>query len=296
MRAPPITPHLWFDRDVVKAAKFYVSLLPRSEIVGKALIKGLPPGDVEVVLVDLAGQRFLLLGCARPVKFTPAVSFRIDCATKAEVDKLWKKLSAGGTARMPLGTYPFSERYGWIEDRFGISWQVMLPKGRKAAQKITPTLMFTGQQAGRAEEAMRFYASIFPRSAIEAVHRYGKENAPDTPGTVMHGAFKLAGRRFAAMDSARVHGFGFNEALSLMVRCDNQEEIDFYWKKLSADPKAGQCGWLKDKFGFSWQIVPAVMDKFLLSKDRAAVLRVMQAFGKMKKFDLDALKRAYSPL
>src|SRR5262249_23510607 len=110
---------------------------------------------------------------------------------------------------------------------------------------------------------------------------------------VRHAGFTLDGQEFAAMDSARGHNFRFNEAISLMVHCETQEEIDYYWGKLSAVSTAEQCGWIKDKYGLSWQIVPTLMDDMLKARDQKKINRVTQAFLKMKKFDIDTLKKAY---
>ncbi len=194
---------------------------------------------------------------------------------------------------MELGEYPFSERYGWVQDRYGLSWQVMFMGERAITQRITPTLMFAGDVCGKAEEAIQFYASVFHNAGVGDILRYGKGEEPDKKGTVKHAAFTLEGQEFAAMDSARVHNFTFNEAISFMVHCDTQEEIDYYWGKLSAHSKAEQCGWLKDRYGLSWQIVPAVMDKMLKSKDAKRIARVTEAFLQMKKFDIAKLKKAY---
>jgi predicted 3-demethylubiquinone-9 3-methyltransferase (glyoxalase superfamily) len=194
---------------------------------------------------------------------------------------------------MPLGAYPFSKLYGWTQDRYGLSWQVMFVTGRDISQKITPFLMFTGGNAGKAEEAMQFYASLFPDSGIGHIARYGSDREPDKESTLMFGSFKLAGQQFAAMDSAHPHGFGFNEAISFMVSCENQTEIDNYWNALAADPTAGQCGWIKDRYGLSWQIVPAAMREMMAKGSREQIARVTKAFLKMKKFDLATLQRAY---
>lgn len=164
---------------------------------------------------------------------------------------------------------------------------------RKIKQRITPTFMFVGEQCGKAEDAINFYASVFNNAKVGDILRYGKNEGPDKEGTVKHAAFTLEGHEFAAMDSALKHNFTFNEAISFVVNCETQKEIDYYWKKLSADPKAEQCGWLKDKYGLSWQIVPTILGKMLQDKDTKKVTRVTQAFLKMKKFDFEKLKKAY---
>ena len=288
-----ITPHLWFDKEAKEAGAFYTSLFPNSRVKSTTELPNTPSGTVDIVTIELAGQEFTLLAAGPLFKFTPAISFLVACESKEEVDALWSKLSPGGKALMELGAYPFSERYGWTEDRYGLSWQVMYRAGEPVVQKITPTLMFTGDVAGKAEEAIRFYASVFHDAAVlEPIFRYGAGEEPDKEGTVRHAGFKLEGQQFAAMDSAHAHDFGFNEAISLQVHCDDQQQIDYYWDKLSADPRAEQCGWLKDKFGLSWQVVPREMDAMLSTGDPAKLARVTEAFLKMKKFDLAKLREA----
>lgn len=288
-----ITSHLWFDKEAKEAAEFYTSVFENSQIKDTTVLHNTPSGSVDVVTIELAGQEFTLISAGPLFKFNPSVSFLVACKTREEVDALWKQLSEGGTALMELGTYPFSERYGWTQDRYGLSWQVMLMGDREITQKITPTLLFVGEIAGKAEEAINLYVSVFRDAAVGDIMRYGKGEEPDKEGTVKHAAFTLEGQEFAAMDSAHEHLFSFNEAVSLMVHCDTQEDIDYYWEKLSADPKAEQCGWLKDKYGLSWQIVPTAMDAIMKDKDEQKLARVTEAFLKMKKFDIAALERAY---
>jgi len=288
-----IAPHLWFDSQAKEAAALYTSAFPNSAINNIAAIHDTPSGDVDIVNIELSGQEFTLLSAGPLFKFTPAVSFLIACESNEEVEAFWSTLSEGGAALMELGKYPFSENYGWTQDRYGLSWQVMAMGERTVTQKIIPTLMFVGDVCGQAEDAVNFYASVFNDSRLGAVMRYEKGDDPDTAGTIKHASFTLEGQEFAAMDSAGSHSFGFNEAISLMVYCENQQEIDHYWEKLSAVPAAEQCGWLKDKYGLSWQIVPTAMNKMLEDKDEKAVARVTEAFLKMKKFDLEELKKAY---
>jgi predicted 3-demethylubiquinone-9 3-methyltransferase (glyoxalase superfamily) len=288
-----ITPHLWFDREAGEAAEFYTSLFKGAGIRDTTTLHNTPSGSVDIVTLSLAGQDFTLLSAGPYFKFTPAISFLVACSTKAEVVALWKELSKGGSALMELGEYPFSEQYGWLQDKYGLSWQVMFMGNRAVEQKITPTLMFVGEKCGKAEEAILFYTSVFHHAKVGGILRYGKGEEPDKAGTVKHAAFTLEGQDFAAMDSAHKHNFTFNEAISFLVHCDTQEEIDYYWGKLSADPNAEQCGWLKDKFGLSWQIVPKVMDEMLKDKDEKKLARVTEAFLKMKKFDIAKLKEAY---
>ncbi|HJT88634.1 MAG TPA: VOC family protein [Bryobacteraceae bacterium] len=296
-----ITPHLWFDKEAREAAGFYVSLFPASRITNVIRLSGTPSGDCDLVSFQLAGQPFMAISGGPFFRFNPSLSFHARCATMEEGDAVWAKLSPGGKILMPLDSYPFSERYGWLEDRYGVSWQVIFAGGMEIRQKFMPALMFVGNVCGKAEEAIHFYTSVFshaPHSAeagettAQVLARYGKGDDPDTEGTVRFARFSLLGQEFGAMDSALAHGFAFNEAISFLVPCDSQEEIDYFWGKLSADPKAEQCGWLKDRYGLSWQIAPTGMEELLGSEDRERTARVTQAVLQMKKFDLAALRRA----
>lgn len=290
---PTIAPHLWFDTQAVEAARLYTSTFPASSVTSVSTLHGTPSGDVDVVTFELFGQPFSAISAGPLFRFTPAISFLVHCSTRDEVDAYWGRLAAGGTALMPLDSYPFSARFGWTEDRYGLSWQVMYAGDAPIGQRITPALMFVGEVCGKAEEAMDLYASVFPASAMGGAMRYGAGEEPDRPGTIKHARFTLAGREFAAMDSAYAHAFGFNEAISLLVRCDDQAEIDHYWERLSAVPEAERCGWLKDRYGVSWQIVPAALDELLGSGTEEQRARVTEAFLAMKKLDIAELERAY---
>ena len=293
MKKQKITPHLWFDKEAEEAAEFYTYIFKDSKIKSKVNLNDTPSGVVDIVTIELCGQEFTLLSAGPLFKFTPAVSFLVACTTKEEVDSLWGELWEGGLVLMELGEYPFSERYGWVQDQYGVSWQIMFIGDRKINQKITPTLMFTGDACGKAEEAITFYLSVFLDSKVGDILRYGKDEKPDKEGTIKNVAFTLEGQEFVAMDSARTKEFSFNEAISFIVYCETQEEIDYYWEKLSAVPEAERCGWLKDKFGFSWQIVPTGINEMLQGGDREKIARVTEAFLKMKKFDIETLKNAY---
>ena len=295
-----IIPHLWFDKEAKEAAGFYASVFPDSRITSTTTLRDTPSGDTDVVTFDLAGQRFMAISAGPLFKFNPSISFILnfdpsrDANARESLDAMWQRLSEGGTPLMPLDKYPFSERYGWTTDKYGVSWQLILsdPKGEERPF-IVPSLMFVGPNAGRAEEAIRFYTSVFRNARRGLVARYGKGQEPDQEGTIMFSDFMLEGHWFAAMDSAREHDFGFNEAISLVVDCQTQEEIDYYWDKLSAVPEAEQCGWLKDKFGVSWQVTPADLETMMNQGTKEQVARVTEAFLQMKKFDLAKLQQVY---
>jgi predicted 3-demethylubiquinone-9 3-methyltransferase (glyoxalase superfamily) len=152
--------------------------------------------------------------------------------------------------------------------------------------KITPFLWFDNQ----AEEAMNFYVSIFKNSKTGTITRYG-EGAPVAKGTVMTATFQLDGQDFMALNGGPL--FKFTEAISLFVNCETQEEVDELWKKLSAGGEPGRCGWLKDKYGLSWQIIPRALGELMQDKDPEKSKRVMQAMLQMNKLDITGLKRAY---
>jgi predicted 3-demethylubiquinone-9 3-methyltransferase (glyoxalase superfamily) len=296
-----IIPNLWFDRQAEEATNFYVSIFGNSKVgsVTRASkagfeIHGLPEGTVMNIEFEIDGYKFIAINGGPLFKFNSSISFLVACDTKDEVDELWQKLSEPNATLMELGSYPFSERYGWTQDKYGLSWQVMFMGDREIKQKITPTLMFVGKQWGKAEEAVNLYANVFHNSAIDNFMRYGKGEEPDKEGTIRHAGFTIEGQELAAMDSAREHNFTFNEAISLMVECLTQKEIDYYWGKLTAN--GGQesvCGWLKDQFGVSWQIAPKVLGEMLRSQDKDKVERVTNAFLKMKKFDIKELKKVF---
>jgi predicted 3-demethylubiquinone-9 3-methyltransferase (glyoxalase superfamily) len=296
-----IIPNLWFDRQAEEAANFYASAFDNSRVgqitrAGKAgfEITGLTEGTVMTTEFEIERQRFIAINGGPIFKYNPSISFLVSCKNEDEVDSIWQKLSVPGLALMELGSYPFSEKYGWAQDKYGLSWQLMLVKDREIKQKITPTLMFVGNQVGKAEVAVNLYTKIFHNSAIDHFVRYGKDDEPDKEGTIRHAGFTLESQGFAAMDSAREHNYTFNEAISLMVECQSQKEIDYYWEKLTAE--GGQesvCGWLKDRFGVSWQVAPSILAEMLRDRDREKVERVTNVFLKMKKFNISELKKAY---
>ncbi len=295
-----IIPHLWYDKEAKEAAEFYCSLFPNSKITNVTTIHNTPSGNCDVVSFELAGQKFMSISAGPFFKFNPSVSFFLnfdpstDKNARKNLDAVWEKLSEGGTVLMPLDTYPFSEHYGWIQDKYRLSWQLILtnPDGEERPF-IVPSLLFVGNVCGKAEEASNFYLSVFKNTKQGITARYPKGMEPDKEGTIMFTDFMIENQWFAAMDSAHKHNFAFNEAVSFMVSCETQKEINYYWERLSAMPQAEQCGWLKDKFGLSWQITPAALGEMMMNGTREQVDRLTQAFMPMKKFDIKKLEEAY---
>jgi predicted 3-demethylubiquinone-9 3-methyltransferase (glyoxalase superfamily) len=282
-------------------------VFPDSKVTNVSTLENTPSGDCDVVTFELWNQEFMAISAGPLFKFNPSVSFMVNfdpllfgsSATgekdaREKIDMVWSKLLEGGTVLMPIDKYPFSERYGWVQDKYGLSWQLILTDpGGEPRPAIIPSLLFVGNKCGKAEEAINFYLSVFKNSKPGAIYRYGKDQEPDKEGTVMFADLMLENTWFAAMDSAHEHKFDFNEAVSFMVNCADQGEIDYYWQKLSAVPEAEQCGWLKDKYGLSWQISPSDMEKMMSKGTREQINRVTQAFLPMKKLDIAKLREAY---
>lgn len=298
MSSSLLVPCLWFDDQAELAADFYARTFPG----GRAHVSSVFPdssenpsekeaGTVMTVDFEIAGQRFVALNGGPKFKPNPSVSFFVDVLAPEEASRLFAALAEGGEVRMPIDAYPWSDRYGWVQDRFGISWQVNTTRMRADATAIAPCLLFTNEQRGRAEEAMTLYTSVLPDSRIDSLRRYPE--GQDAAGLVMHARFTLAGLPMAATDSHIPHGFAFNEALSFQVLCADQAEVDRYWERLSEGGAPGPCGWLKDRFGLSWQVIPRDLPRWFGSDDAAARRRVFRAMMHMGKLDVATMQRAF---
>ncbi len=295
-----IIPHLWFDTQAKEAAEFYSATFPNSKVTNMTVLHDTPSGDCDLVSFEVMGYSFMCMSAGPIFRTNPSMSFmvnfdpsQIDNANEA-LNAVWEKLIDGGKIMMPLDKYPFSEHYGWVEDKFGVSWQLMLtnPAG-EPRPPIIPSIMFVGNNYGKAREATDFYLSIFKNAKRGTLATYPAGMAPDAEGNIMFTDFTLEGQWFAAMESAHNHQFNFTEGNSLMINCDTQEEMDYYWDKLSAVPEAEQCGWLKDKYGLSWQICPTEMYKMMSEGTREQIDRVTQALMPMKRLNLAELRSAY---
>lgn len=273
----PIYTCLWFDGQAREAAEFYGSIFDNSKIISDTGM---------VVNFELEGQKFMGLNGGPKFKFNPSISFYVMCDSVDEVNEKWAKLIDGGSALMEIGTYPWSERYGWLEDKYGVSWQFNFQADGAVGKKILPSFLFTQTQLGNAKKAIDFYTSIFENSRIiqEAPYPQGG----DFEGMLMYSSSILNGFPIVAMDGPADHRFVFNEAVSFVVECDTQEEIDFLWNTFTTDGgQESMCGWLKDKFGVSWQIIPSMLGKLMSDPEKGQ--RVIQAFLQMKKFEIQKL-------
>ncbi|EKO17041.1 VOC family protein [Leptospira kirschneri] len=280
-----ITPFLMFDNNLGEALKLYASTFSDWKLLSQN-----QTGDMVMsATFAISGKEILSFNGGPHFKFTPAISFFLSCQTSKEVEKIWASLSQEGIVLMELQEYPFSEKFGWLQDKFGVSWQVHLSK---EGNDLAPFLMFVGKQHGKAEEAIRFYTSRFPNSKIKDIQRYAKDQG-EKEGTVQRSVFSIAGQDLMAIDSGLDHTFTFSEAYSFFVKCETQAEIDEYWEKLSFQGEKQKCGWVKDQFGVSWQIIPLILGDYLQDKDPKKSQRVLQAMLQMDKIDIAKLKRAY---
>lgn len=296
-----LTPFLWFEDQAMEAVEFYTSVFRNSRILKQTYytsegfeFHGKPEGTLMTVDFELEGQKFAALNGTAEFKFTPAISFFVVLENEQEVNQVWQKLSEGGSIFWDLDKYDWSEKYGWVQDRFGLSWQISLGKVEDVGQKITPSLLFTAELAGQAEEAINTYVSIFDNSSIDGILKFGP-NEPAPEGLVKHAQFSLNGFKFMIMESAQDQSYKFNEAISFVVHCKSQEEVDHYWNnlKVGGDPHAQVCGWLKDRFGVSWQVVPDILTELLSDSDPEKVKKVTSVMLTMKKLDVSPLLRAY---
>ncbi len=279
-----IFPCLWCNGDAKEAAEFYC------QVFGGKITVGTPV----VINIELFGQKLMLLNAGPQFEKNPSISFLINCASEEDVQHYWDMLSEGGMALMELDSYPWSKKYGWIKDKYGATWQLYF--GEMQDQKMVPTLMFMHKNNGKAMEAMEFYTSTFPDSKIEGVLKYkdGGENG-ENPENVQHAQFVINNYMLSCMDSSFDHKFDFNEGISLVTMTNDQKETDHLWNTLiSGGGRESMCGWLKDQYGVSWQIVPKRLIELMNDSNPEKSQKVVQAMLKMQKIVIADLEAAYN--
>lgn len=281
-----IVTNIWCNRNAEEAGAYYASVFPdatstvesrypesglldfQRDFAGEPLTVAveIPDGEkpTRLTLINAGDEFRPNSSISLMLNFDPLMFGGSEEAARDRLDLVWRALSDGGTVLMPLGEYPFSARYGWVEDRFGVSWQLMLtdPEG-DPRPFVIPSLMFSGAVQNRASEAIDFYTSVFEDSEAGGRYPYGEPTGPATPEALMYGEFRIGEQWFAVMDSAVEQDAPFTCGVSLEVLCADQAEIDRLWEALSVVPEAEQCGWLADRFGVSWQIVPANMGELM---------------------------------
>ena len=243
-------------------------------------------GDILTQSVQLANQEFILLNGGPEFKATPSISYMVTCTSETQLQVLWQELSEGGKLLMNLAIYPGVGQFGWLEDRFGISWQFSLDQS-SSSQKITPCFMFSGEQYGNASRAVAEWIEVFQSGEI--LEHYSNEDL-----TTKLAKFTLHQQEFMAMDSAVDHDFTFSLANSFYVYCENQKEIDRLWTAITSKGTEMPCGWMGDRFGVAWQTVTRDMDTMLDRKNLTKALAVTQAVYGMMKIDSEELRRIYN--
>lgn len=272
----PVFPCLWFDGKAKEAAELYCSVFKNSVITAKTPL---------VVTFELDGKKIMALNGGPMFTINPSISLYVNCDSADEVDRIWNVLIQGGSEYLPLDTYPWSERYGWLRDKFGMTWQIFSTGSHNGEFNIATSLLFTNRRFGMAEAALNHYRNIFTDSATDVLIHY-PEGDPNA-GKVMFSGFRLNEGCMVAMDGPGDHDYTFNEAVSLVVECDTQQEIDYYWEKLTEGGEESMCGWLKDKFGVSWQVVPKILAHLMTDPEKAP--KAIAAFSQMRKFEIDKL-------
>jgi predicted 3-demethylubiquinone-9 3-methyltransferase (glyoxalase superfamily) len=274
-----IYPCLWFNNNANKVVEFYCSAFPGAAIVEQS----------ELATTFMAGgTKFMALNGGPSFNVNSAVSYYVYCGSESEINRLYRLLSADGNILMPLDKYDWSDKYAWVSDRFGVNWQLDVDR-INAEQKIVPSLLFANAKKGLVKEAIRHYTGIFKNSKILLEAPYPPE-AKQSDGSLLFAQVKLNGFIMNMMSSPVPHDADFTEGNSFVIECDSQNEIDYYWNRLTEGGQESMCGWLKDKFGISWQVVPAILRKLMSDPQRSQ--RVIQAFLKMKKFNIEKLLSA----
>lgn len=281
-----IYPCLWFDNEAQEAALFYTAIFSNGKINDtQYYLDDLhkPKGSILTVDFTLANQRFLTLNGGTAFKITPAISFFVDCETKEELEALWGSLIEGGFALMPLQSYPFSEYFGWLQDKYGVTWQLSLSK---IPQRISPALMFANENFGKAKQAMTQWRSLFSQSETLLEIPEGEN--------VQQALFTLNDQPFRVMDSPGEHPFSFTMGVSFCVDCKDQVEIDRLWDNLSEGGKESECGWLEDRYGVAWQIQPENWTRLADPSNPERAKVVIERLYQMKKIEIAPLEKVYN--
>ena len=269
-------PCLWFDHQAEEAADFYCSLFRNSKVLEKTQM---------VSRFELNGTKFMGLNGGSKYQVNSAVSYFVHCGSEVEIHRIYDALSKGGSVLMPLKTYDWSPKYAWVIDRYGVNWQLDV-EDINSSQKIVPCLLFTNGKRDLVKNALAHYTGIFKNSRILMEAPYPPEiGLPE--GTLLFAQIKLDGFILNAMSSTMEHDFDFTPGNSLVVECETQEEIDYYWTQLGKDGKFDRCGWLTDRFGVSWQIVPKILGKLMTDPSKSQ--KVMASLLTMQKIEIETL-------
>ncbi|MBO4106971.1 VOC family protein [Streptococcus suis] len=289
----PIIPHLWYDTEAKEAVAFYVDLFG-GKIDWTYTITDTPSGDSDLIQFPLGDMTLVAISAGPYFKLNESMSLMVNVASKDEVTRLYQALSEGGRILMPLGEYPFSPYYVWLEDRFGLSWQLSYAPDLDKPYQFDICLLFSQEQVGLAQPMLDYYKDKLPQASVGQLSYYGEGEAAVEAAKLNYAELLVAGQKMIVMD----HGYGgeasFNEAFSLMVYVDSQDELNFYYDLLSAVPEAEMCGWVKDQFGISWQIVPRILMEAYDTASPETVKAVNDAVLQMRRLDFDQIKEILS--
>lgn len=245
---------LWTNGNAEEMSAYYSQVFKNYKLLSQTSL---------VYNIEINGFKIMLLNAVSKFEINPSISFFYYCQSSEEAAELWCKLKLDSKVLMDLGKYPWAQNYGWIQDQYGVNWQIFYSPENKNAGKILPSLMFTGINNGKLSHAISFYQDVFKtENTNNIIVKYADED-PDTTGNIMYSEFSLMDYSIVAMENSGSHDFQFNEGVSIVVECETQDEIDHYWFKLSEGGSLGQCGWLKDQYGISWQIVPKIMEEIM---------------------------------
>jgi predicted 3-demethylubiquinone-9 3-methyltransferase (glyoxalase superfamily)/uncharacterized protein YndB with AHSA1/START domain len=276
-----IYPCIWHNKTAKEAFQFYSSVFANTEMVSQ--------NDL-ITVWTLNGFKIMMLDGGPHFSPNASISLFVSMNDEEEIKSVYNKLMDGGTSLFPLDSYPWTAIYGWVKDKYGFSWQLMKTDDLNANYQVWPSILFANDNYGHAEEAINKYTNLFPDSSILALHHYGSDD-PDHTGKVMYGQFMAHSSLMSAMDGPGDDTHNLSEGVSLVLDCDTQEEIDRYWNALLEDGgKESRCGWLKDQFGVSWQVVPKVL--YELMNNPLTAPKVGEAMMKMIKLDINHLKIA----
>lgn len=288
-----IIPHLWYDTEAKEAVAFYVELFG-GKIDWTYTITDTPSGDSDLIQFQLGDMTLAAISAGPYFKLNESMSLMVNVASKDEVTRLYQALSEGGRILMPLGEYPFSPYYVWLEDRFGLSWQLSYAPDLDKPHQFDICLLFSQEQVGLAQPMLDYYKNKLPQASVGKLSYYGEGEAAVEAAKLNYAELLVAGQKMIVMD----HGYGgeasFNEAFSLMVYVDSPDELNFYYDLLSAVPEAEMCGWVKDQFGISWQIVPRILMEAYDTANPETVKAVNDAVLQMRRLDFDQIKEILS--
>lgn len=281
-----LIPHLWYDKEALEAARFYTSVFPESQLDWTYHLSDTPSGDAQLVQFRLVNMTLAAISAGPYFHLNESMSLMVQVSKKEEVDRLYQSLSQNGKVLMPLGEYPFNAYYVWFEDQYGLSWQLLYNPEQTVSHHLEICLLFSKDQVGSAEDFLQKYVSLLPGAELGQRSYYAQGEASLPQAKLNYGELVLPNQKLIVMD----HGYGgengFNEAFSLMIYVNSPEEMAAYYDAFSSVKEAEQCGWVKDEFGISWQIVPQKLMEAYGNPAQADRLKAVNAaILEMKRLD-----------